>query len=239
MPLSVKRSLPCLYHYEEPKPPVEPVKELIPPGVGTVPHGSTLGEAVLTVSSHDTAVSVESLSGGGEIDMGGRNDAAREPIDLTSTTALQGPVTSSTPGTNSKRKRITPTVVGSLGSHTHAHLLSGNVLHDSHSSINGSSSGSGSASGYAAPAIPSSTGTDEVADRSENATPHHLSPSSSPSPKVSDGRIAFPAISPPVQGSSVSAFDTNGVEIKKVRLLSEIKARALLLTHPYKRQSTH
>ena len=242
VPLSVKRSLPCLYRYEEPKPAVELVKELTPLGMGTgaTPQGSTLEDAVLIVPSHGTTASVETA------DMGCTSVTAREPLDLTSPTPGQGSVTS-TSGAHSKRKRITPTVVGSLGSQTHAHLLSGNVLHDSQSRIIGSSSGgaSGSASGSASgngcptPTIPSSTGTDEPAERSENATPHNLSPSTSPSHAVSDGRIAFPAISPPILTSNAREFDMNGVEIKKVRLLSEIKARVLLLTHPSKRQSTH
>ena len=162
MPLTVKRTLPCLYHYVDPSLNLSPNPNPIPTPTDPVTKSSDLTDSIVIQSARDSTAA-ESKS--------------TEAVDLTNPTAalltILSPIkattassSSSAPitaqgqgqgqvqvGSTTKRKRITPTVVGVLGSNTH--LLTGNMLTASpsdtsknSSSNNNNSSSSGSSSGH-------------------------------------------------------------------------------------------
>lgn len=139
------------------------------------------------------------------------------------------PVSTSTsiPNSNSKRKRITPTVVSSVG----IQLYSGNMMTSSNSSSgsivfidSGNSSNSKSGNDSTIPDIkecnavsfvPSPSLSTEIAFKSD--TPHSASKAPKDSLRESQTEIVFPLIAPLLISSNSTA--TVGMEIKKVLTL--------------------
>ena len=237
VPLTVKRALPCLYHYVDPATTVtEPVTKtpdimdstVIRPIKESITVESKGAEAIdLTdpISDQVTALSPA------------RATTASAPSSASNAVQVQGQGQGQGQvGSTTKRKRITPTVVGVLGSNTH--LLSGNMLtacstptptststdvnNSSSSSSNSSiSSGGGHSNGKEGE---EGVGTDGVTVPVPVPVPHpSADPSATTIPAITTqspvphGQIAFPAISLPAS-NTLKTTGPDGTEIKKVRL---------------------
>jgi hypothetical protein len=209
VPLAVKRGLPCLYQYEDPK--------LLS---GTDPNLKALTPEEPAPSS---GVTIRDSDGGaGEIKTDGSNPS-EHPLHATATATATAAATSAIPaaattsfpvsssasaslsGSTSKRKRITPTVVGPIGSQTHAHLLGGKVLPLSASQHSDSGDLVADSALSPAPTYPPSSSSAFTSAPTSTSASAVLSP-------PSKSQIAFPAISLPTAAST----GTDTVEVKKV-----------------------
>lgn len=246
MPLTVKRTLPCLYHYVDPSlnpnptpnpNPTDPVTKLSDLTDSTVIRSA--GESIAAESKSTQAVDVTNptpaqLTILSPVKVTTAPSSGCAPITAQGQGQGQGQVQI---GSTTKRKRITPTVVGVLGSNTH--LLTGNMLtaspsdtnknssSSSGSNNNNSSSGSSSSSGFTngkegnegeegeegneGKACLSGEGVSHPSTDS-SATSISSIPSHSP---ASLAQIAFPAISLP-PSSTLKTTGPDGTEIKKV-----------------------
>jgi hypothetical protein len=229
VPLTVKRALPCLYNHVDPA------------TIATEPITKTPDLTDSTVIRPiKESITVESKGA--------------EAIDLTDPTSDQvtalSPAKATTPsapssasnsvqgqgqgqgqvGSTTKRKRITPTVVGVLGSNTH---LSGNMLtacptpnptptstdvsNSSSSTNSSSSSGSGHSHGKEGEEGVGSDGVTVPVPHPSADTSATTIPSTTAHSPVPHGQIAFPAISLPAS-NTFKTTGPDGTEIKKVRL---------------------
>lgn len=224
----MKRALPCLYHHVDPtSTATEPI---------TKPTDITDSAVIRPVKE---SITVES-KGAEAIDLTDPASALLTALSPAKAAIAFAPSSASKAvqgqgqgqvGSTTKRKRITPTVVGMLGSNTH--LLSGNMLtasptptptdvNNSNSSSNSSSSsGSGHSNGREGE---EGVGSDGVTVPMPVRAPHPSADSSATTiptttahSPVSHGQIAFPAISLPAS-NALRATGPDGTEIKKVRL---------------------
>ena len=231
MPLTVKRALPCLYHYVDPatiatesitKTPdltdstvIRPIKE----SITVESKGAEAIDLTDPASAQVTALSPAKAT------------PASAPSSASNAVHVQGQGQGQV-GSTTKRKRITPTVVGVLGSNTH--LLSGNMLtacptptststdvsNSGSSSNSSSSSGSGHSNGKEGKEGEEGVGSDgmpmSVPHPSADTSATTIPATTTHSP-ASHGQIAFPAISLPAS-NTLKTTGPDGTEIKKVRL---------------------
>ena len=231
VPLSVKRALPCLYKYEEPKP------EVI---AADIVKGTAVSSTEVTASTPAASQSI-----GADIEDATVEDVAVQ-IDVeleaeqgnssgkTLPTSASFPASTLISSSNTKRKRITPTVVSALG----GQAFSGNMLVGSSSSGNGNGKNSGSNGNGSEDIIDlsgssnsnsnsSSSGAATGVDGQLVSLPVPLSPHSDEIPNVfgsPEGQTVSVSVSPaplgivfPVIPSTlISSNSTLGIETKKV-----------------------
>ena len=244
VPLSVKRALPCLYKYEEPKPEVIATDIVKGTAVSSTEVTASTPAASQSIGADIEDTTVEDVTVQIEVDVEAEQGNSS---GKTLPTSASFPASTLISSSNTKRKRITPTVVSALG----GQAFSGNMLVGSSSSGNGNGKNSGSNGNGSDDIIDlsgsssnsSSSGTVTGVDGQVVSLPVPLSPHSDEAPNAfasPEGQTVSVSVSPaplgivfPVIPSTlISSNSTLGVETKKVNYFS-FHLMSLLILCPF------